>query len=183
MFDAEDLVCVHPHPHPPGMFGAEDLVCATGTLYRNRACAGCNYELQSTVFDGYCPAAIANDDTISSCRGLPAQTNRTVQQNRSFSECHQGVEERVCYNHQNFRNFGCARCNGVQIPPNWPAGDCATVLAVSPDTISVDAGCERWELCGYEHENCTCTGMVRYDRNFVISEHFSRSMPPHARVA
>jgi len=49
------------------LFGAEDIQCSTGTAYRNRDCAVCNYETTNNIFPGYCPSSYSSDNIVDTC--------------------------------------------------------------------------------------------------------------------
>ncbi len=51
--------------------GDEVPVCVAGTGYRNRACALCNWETATYIYDGLCTATPLPNDMVSTC-SLPS---------------------------------------------------------------------------------------------------------------
>lgn len=91
------------------LYGAKDVVCATGTVYRNRACATCNYEIDSTIFNGYCPSVV-NDDIVGKCNEIGIAADLSARQNYSIEMCSNSDESNdatVCWDHVNYRNIHC----------------------------------------------------------------------------
>ena len=104
-------------------------VCATGTQYRNEACARCNFEDPGNTYPGGCMATPPDTDVVAACAGKSINA-----QGRWKQQCLFLPVQPVCLGNRNYKNVFCARCNDVPVQPgtttvptNFHEGLCSTV--------------------------------------------------------